>query len=625
MYVISSNGKPLTCFVVWACLGATLWSGPISVASADSSAVTFTVDSSSHRLEMIVNTSRILKLDKEVPRVMVNNPDVVRVSPLAPNQIQVFALKPGVTQINLFDEDEGVRSVDVVVFADARQLEMVLRTHFPKAAIRIRPLNSSVMLSGYVDRSEHISRIVSIASDYYPKVINNINVGGVQQISLHVKLLEVSRTKLRSIGMDFANFNSNDSVITSAAGLISAAGTTAAGIAGTGLDTVQFGVVDGANTFLAAVRFLQDNNLAKVLAEPTLVTVSGRPASFLSGGEFPIIVPQSLGVNGVEFKQFGTRVDFVPIVQGSGNIRLEVRPQVSEIDNSRSVEINGILIPALRTRWVDTAVEMRAGQTLALAGLIQSRIEAEKVGFPLLHDIPFLGNLFGRNEEENSEVELLVIVRPELVDALDPHEAQHIIGPGERTTSPTDCEFYGRGYIESPNCYPYPACGFGPGPVSGGAMPASGMPIMEQEGMIVPPTYESAPTDETATPLSRTEAGNGPLVPASAVMPTDGVASHRRSSVAPVVSVQDQRARAWAIQSRPVQGANLVQNQSTYPLQPPSRQENDVRVARTPDRRPTAQSPPSAPRTNTARQRTNGRDSEFHSSLIGESGYDEVN
>merc|ERR1711964_789597 len=99
------------------------------------------------------------------------------------------------------------------------------------------------MLSGYVDRSEHISRIVSIASDYYPKVINNINVGGVQQISLHVKLLEVSRTKLRSIGMDFANFNSNDSVITSAAGLISAAGTTAAGIAGTGLDTVQFGVV----------------------------------------------------------------------------------------------------------------------------------------------------------------------------------------------------------------------------------------------------------------------------------------------------------------------------------------------------------------------------------------------
>jgi len=611
MYAQFLNGRTIGGVIASAYLFATLLSGDAFAAEPINSAIAFSVDSQTQRLEMIVNTSRILKLDHEVPRVMVNNTEVVRVSPLSPNQIQISALKPGVTQINLFNEDDDVRSVDVVVFADARQLEMVLRTHFPKAAIRIRPLNTSVMLSGYVDRPEHINRIINIASDYYPKVINNINVGGVQQISLHVKLMEVSRTKMRAIGMDWANFNGNDSVVTSAAGLISAAGTTSAGIAGTGLDTVRFGVVDGASTFLGAIRFLQDKNLAKVLAEPTLVTVSGRPASFLSGGEFPIIVPQSLGVNGVEFKQFGTRVDFVPIVLGSGNIRLEVRPQVSEIDNSRSVEINGILIPALRTRWVDTAVEMRAGQTLALAGLIQNRVESVKVGFPYLSDIPFIGNVFGRTEEENSEVELLVIVRPQLVDALDPHEA-HILGPGERTSNPTDGEFYGRGYLEVPNCYPYPNCGFVEDPAGGGGI------LGGPNGMMGPPVYESSiPLGATTPNVGPIPAHYAPAAPVAVGHMTQRPTAH---AVAPVVSLSGQRIPSNQ-NSVTERVSTRVQSQPSYPLTPPS-----VRSASGANTTPSSRYdvPQANWRTDKPSSKMGTRSSEYNPQLIEDFGYDAV-
>lgn len=554
MYVLFLNGSTSGKALVSACLLAAL----IQNDGLTQDAVNFSVDSQTQRLEMIVNTSRILKLDYEVPRVMVNNTEVVRVSPLSPNQIQVSALRPGVTQINLFDESNVVRSVDIIVFADARQLEMVLRTHFPKAAIRIRPLQNSIMLSGYVDRPEHINRIVNIAADYYPKVINNINVGGVQQISLHVKLLEVSRTKLRAIGMDWANFNGDDFVINTAAGLIEAAGTTAAGISGAGQDTVQFGVVNGANTFLGAIRFLRDNGLAKVLAEPTLVTVSGRPASFLSGGEFPIIVPQSLGVNGVEFKQFGTRVDFVPIVLGSGNIRLEVRPQVSEIDNSRSVEINGVQIPAIRTRWVDTAVEMRAGQTLALAGLIQNRIESQKVGLPFLSDIPFVGNVFGKTEEENSEVELLVIVRPQLVDALDPHEAR-IVGPGECTTPPTDCEFYGRGYLESPNCSQSTNCGLVKAPLHSAGC------LRRSHGQTGPPVDEPRIPHGATTPNVRsTPEDQVPIPPA---VTKSGVPRPLADVLTPEVLLSNSRHPEKQAAS-PRDGANLLQARKSFRLKP---------------------------------------------------------
>ncbi len=194
-----------------------------------------------------------------------------------------------------------------------------------------------------------------------------------------------------------------------------------------------------------------ENDLIKILAEPQLTTISGRPASFNSGGEFPIIVPQSLGTVSIEYRQYGTRVDFVPIVLGNGNLRLEVRPQVSEIDASRSVVINNISVPALRTRWVDTAVEMKAGQTLALAGLLQTTRGIPEPRTAVAGRSALVRRPLPTREEEVNEVELLILVTPEFVEAADPEELPPC-GPGESTTTPNDVELYFRGYMEVPKC-----------------------------------------------------------------------------------------------------------------------------------------------------------------------------
>jgi pilus assembly protein CpaC len=239
-------------------------------------------------------------------------------------------------------------------------------------------------------------------------------------------------------------------VIQSVSGLLAGGANPAAAVA-TGADTVRFGIVDGNTAFYGFIDALRQNDLIKVLAEPQLTTVSGRPASFNSGGEFPILVPQSLGTVSIEYRQYGTRVDFVPIVLGNGNLRLEVRPQVSEIDATRSVVINSVTVPGLRTRWVDTAVEMKAGQTLALAGLLQERLETQNRGLPWLADIPWFGAPFRHVQESVNEVELLILVTPEFVEAIDPQELPPC-GPGATTESPNDVELYWRGYMEVPRC-----------------------------------------------------------------------------------------------------------------------------------------------------------------------------
>ncbi|HTN76043.1 MAG TPA: pilus assembly protein N-terminal domain-containing protein [Pirellulaceae bacterium] len=411
--------------------------------------VTFNVSSSTQKLEMTVNTSRILTLEHNVPRMLVNNTDVVRATPLAPNQVQISAMRQGATQENVWDENGKVYTVDVIVMADVGDLERVLSAEFPEASLELRPTNTSVIISGYVPRAEMVGSIVRIAEDYYPNVINRITVGGVQQVMLKTKVMEVSRTKLRKLGVDWANLNGSDFVIQSVSGLINATATQGGSLVGTGRDTMRVGVISNNNQFGAYIDALRQYDLIKVMAEPNLVTLSGRPASFNSGGEFPIIVPQSLGTVTIQYREFGTRVDFVPIVLGNGSIRLEIRPTISEIDPSRSVTVNGISVPGLRNRWVDTAVEMKAGQTVALAGLIQERGASQNKGLPFFADLPWVGVAFRHVQEEVNEVELLIMVTPEFVDALDPEEVPHA-GPGELTESPCDKDLYFKGYMEVP-------------------------------------------------------------------------------------------------------------------------------------------------------------------------------
>ena len=159
-------------------------------------------------------------MDQKIPQAQVNNPDILDLTPLSPNQIQVSAKTAGVTQINLWGENQKLFTIDVIVYGDAQELKMLLRSQFPNAALNVVPVANSVLISGYVDKLEHIDRIVRIAEEYYPKVINNMTVGGVQTVLLHVRVMEVSRTKLRELGFDWAKITGGNLVTSGVSGLV---------------------------------------------------------------------------------------------------------------------------------------------------------------------------------------------------------------------------------------------------------------------------------------------------------------------------------------------------------------------------------------------------------------------
>lgn len=438
----------------------------------------------SEKMELITNTSRILTLDKNIPRVQVNNPELLAVTPLSANQVQISAKKAGVTQVNLWDEDGKIHTVDVLIYGDARELEVALQTQFPNSTIKVYRYSESLVLKGFVDRPDYVSQIMRLSEDYAPKVINNITVGGVQQVLLKVRVMEVSRTKLRNLGVDWAHFsNGGVAAASSVSGLISevsqitgtASALTPNVEGGPGvidnLGTFQFGIIDGSDVFFGFINALQQNRIAKILAEPNIVAVSGRPAQFNVGGEVPILVPQSLGTTSIEYKPFGTQIDFLPIVLGNGKIRLEVRPRISFLDPAAGIVLNGINVPGFNVRQVDTAVEMQAGQTFALAGLVQERTDTVNRGLPYLSDLPILGVPFRNTRDEVNEIELLIMVTPEFVDAMDPHEAP-CGGPGYATNTPNNHDLYCSGHVEVPaHCNPttgMTSCGECSGCQSGG-------------------------------------------------------------------------------------------------------------------------------------------------------------
>jgi pilus assembly protein CpaC len=404
-------------------------------------------------LKMVVNTSRFITLDRKIPQVQVNNPDVLDVVPISPNQVQVSAKRTGVTQVNLWSEDKRVFTVTVVVVGDAAELTQVLRELFPKTTLTIMPVNgNSVIISGYVDQQDAVPKIVSVATKYFPDVINNMTVSGVQQVVLHVKLMEVSRTKLRKMGFDFVKITNGNLFHSGGNGLVTTTVDPTTGLASvTAPDNVfKFMVGSGGqNPFVGVLEALRDDQLAKILSEPDLVTISGRPAYVLVGGEIGYQVTNALSGTMVGFKEYGTRLDFVPIVLGNGRIHLDVRPRVSQIDAATSVN----QIPSIKTRETETGVELRAGQTLAIAGLLERIDEATNSGYPLLSDIPYLGALFRTVSHQTNEVELLVMVTPEIVDGMQPSQVPACL-PGMQTTSPSDWELFFKGHLEVPNCCP---------------------------------------------------------------------------------------------------------------------------------------------------------------------------
>lgn len=399
--------------------------------AASATAAQRTIKQPLESMELLVKSSTILKLENPIPRFQVHNEEILGANPISQNELQVFAKIPGTTQINLWDTEDNQYTVDVTVIADAREVEGILVSQLPYAALKVTPINSSAVVNGYVTSADDVDLAIAIVERFYPTVVNNIRVVGVQQVLLHTRIMEVSRTKLRELGIDMSWQNGSTLIESLPSGI-----------------TNPTNVFQGSD-FTALIRAMRQQDLIKFLAEPTVVATHGRPARFIVGGSVPYIVPSGNGNVQVEYQEYGTSVDFLPFVIGPGRVRLEVRPEVTEPDEARSIVANDINVTAFVSRYVDTAVELQAGQTFAIAGLLQSRTESEQRMTPFFGELPVMGALFRRVRERRNDLELLITVTPELVDAMDPHQVP-IGAPGLHTTNPNDKDFYWNGHIEVP-------------------------------------------------------------------------------------------------------------------------------------------------------------------------------
>lgn len=407
------------------------------------------VNANLEQMAIVVGASQRLKFPYKIPELLVSNQEILKADPIAPSEILVTGLKPGLTTITVSDPDKNLQTITIEVTADTRKLESALKRHFPDSNIKVHALQTGIILKGTVARADQINTVVTIAEDYFPTtVINQLQIDSSQVIAIKVKVYEVNRTRLRTLGVDWAIFGDDFNLVSSVSDVIASVSAAAGTVTTSGAETFSFGVVDGDTSFFKFMEALEQNNVAKLLDQPTLVAQNGRPAEFLSGGEIPIQIAAGLGANAIEFRPFGTKLDMVPLIHGQGELTLEIRAEVSEVDNSLSF---GSGVPGFRVRRVNTGVRMKAGHTLALAGDYQESTESEKRGLPYLLDSPIWGSLFRRTTSTVAETELVFMITPQFISEVDPCQVP-ALGPGQLTDNPSRQEQFVHGYLEVPRC-----------------------------------------------------------------------------------------------------------------------------------------------------------------------------
>ena len=415
-------------------------------------------------IELPQNKSQVITADREIARAMIGNPEIADIVPLTDQSIYVLGKEMGTTSLTLYDRQGRVLSVmDVSVGPDVEAFRNQMAALLPGTNIDAHISGSSMVLTGLVNDAGALSRAVQLAETYAgDDVVNLVGLGSSQQVMLEVRFAEVRREIGQDIGVrgfgasDSGNFNS---VFGSGSSLRpNPADGTALLEAGSVLNT--FGVLGGAFgalglNFEAYLNALEQHGFAKTLAEPTLVAISGQRADFLAGGEFPVPVVQSgggedgIGRVTVEFKPFGVSLGFTPTVLGDNTINLIVEPEVSSIDPAASIQLNGISIPGLQTRRASTTVELRDGESFAIAGLLQENFQTNVNQLPLLGNIPILGALFRSTEYQRGETELLIVVTPRLVQPIRPDQ---VVLPTDRVEDPDRAEvvLFGDGYNPVP-------------------------------------------------------------------------------------------------------------------------------------------------------------------------------
>jgi pilus assembly protein CpaC len=388
-----------------------------------------------------------------------------------PKRVILIGKTAGVSHVELTDEDNKVESYDVSVQLDVEALRTQLRRAFPSANVEPVPIGTSALaLEGTVNRIEDIDGIQQVARAVEGggvQVVSRLRVAGVQQVQLCVTVAQVSREDARRMGFNFLENTKNTFFGSTVGQVVTEPGSTGigaplssvfpkgqalVGVPGTpnGLPTnLLFGVIHSNWAFLGYLQALRDENVVKSLEEPTLTTESGRPAHFLVGGTQEIPVPSGLGTVGIEERQFGTTLDFLPIVLGNGKIHLEINPTVSSLNAANGTSIGGTVVPGLSVSTISTTVELEDGQTFVIGGLIQRNVTASTEKTPILGDLPFLNAAFSTKIFDETETELVIMVTPHLVDAMDCAQAPKIL-PGQETRRPDDFELFLEGILEAP-------------------------------------------------------------------------------------------------------------------------------------------------------------------------------
>ncbi len=459
----------------------------------------FQIVSPETTIKMVHLDTRVLELANRIKIVDGFNAQTLSVNALSPHRIRLHAENPGVTTLKLIDEFDSVYIVELFVEPDTRELQSYLERLFPGTAVKAIGLRDGVVLRGWVTDPTEIPQIIDVAEQFYPTVHSQMNVGGVTQVQLHVKIMEIQRSKIRDLGFNFLALGQQYGVASTPGGIASITGGASpfggppAFTATAGDTELSFAITGSSNVFQGFLKALQSEALAKVLAEPTLVTTSGRPASMLSGGEFPVIVPQGVGASSIEWREFGVRMEAVPIVLGNGRLRLDIAPEVSARDVSNAVSIDGFVVPGITVRRVNTQVEMRFGETLMIGGLISTAKTGTTQKIPFLGELPWIGAAFSRKTYSDGETELLILVTPQMVAPMGPGQVPPG-GPGLHTDTPTDQELYLDGLLEvpqyGPECGPYGAACEGQ-LIQPGYMPSTSQPQAPPAAII-----DSAQTDQ---------------------------------------------------------------------------------------------------------------------------------
>ena len=396
-------------------------------------------------LHLLVGRSIVISSPARIKRVSLADPNIAEAIVVSPTQVLVNGRTPGGVSLIIWDESDQSQAFEVSVDIDVLGLSQKIHEVFPSEDVHIETSRDMVMLSGKISSAQVADKILEVVKNTTPKVTSLMQIPPTPtaEILLQVRFAEVNRSLIKQFGINLLSLpgaknigtistqqfappqlTTQNTISTTPNSSISTTGATT-----TTTSTTGIGVSDLLNIFIfrpdinlaATIKALQEQNVLEILAEPNLMTASGKDASFLAGGEFPYPILQSTGSgNGfagitIQFKEFGVRLNFTPTLTPDGLIHLKVKPEVSSLDFTQALTLQGFVIPALATNRVESEMDLTDGQSFAIAGLLDNRVTEQLQKIPGIGDIPILGKLFSSRTVNKSKNELLIVVTPKIV------------------------------------------------------------------------------------------------------------------------------------------------------------------------------------------------------------------